>query len=350
MIKTIATNKPNWKLVIGIPALVFAACFLATLSSKFTSNPELLSNAIVVDLLITAPLAYFFVIRKTTVSKLTVVRVFITGVLIAGLILHTQSNTLLYLIKTWVSPVIEAMVIFTIGRKFYVANKKAKHAGRTKLDFLTHCRMVMYQVTGNEKAGNILSSEIAVLYYAFIAAKDKNIDYKTKFTGYKQNGILLVLATFLSLFLIETIGGHFLLRLWNPTAAWILTGLSFYTCIQLYAHIKAVKSRPVMINTDSVDIHNGLAGDALIPFGNIEKIELTNKLPVNRDAIKIALIKALENHNCVIYLKQPMQVTKIFGIKKWTDTVLFFVDQPRNFEAYLQAAMKPGAVEAECKN
>jgi hypothetical protein len=339
MIKTAITNKPNWKLAIGLPLFVFTACFIITVSSPFKSNPALLSNAVVLDLLITAPLLYFFVIRKTTVSKLTVVRVFIAGLLIAGLILNTHSNTLLYCIKTWVSPVVEAAVIFTIGRKFYLANKRAKQAGKSNIDFLTHCRMVMYQVTGNEKAGNILSSEIAVLYYAFLGRKDRNIDYKSKFTGYKENGILLVLATFLSLFLIETIGGHFLLSLWNPTAAWILTGLSFYTCIQLYAHIKAVKARPVIINADSVEIHNGLAGDALIAFDNIEKIELTNKLPIDRDAVKIALIKGLENHNCVIYLKQPIQVTKIFGIKKWTGTVLFFVDRPKDFIRSLHAAM-----------
>ena len=124
------TNKPNWKLAIGLPLCIFLACFFITLSSKFKLNQELLSNAIVIDLLITAPLAYFFAIRKSTVSKLTVVRVFIVGLLIAGLILNAHSNTLLYLIKTWVSPLIEAMIIFIIGRKFYVANKKARQSGK----------------------------------------------------------------------------------------------------------------------------------------------------------------------------------------------------------------------------
>lgn len=334
------TKRPNWKLAAGLPLLVFVSCFLVTLSTKFTTDTQLLSNAIVLDLLITAPLAYFFVIRKTTVPVLTVWRVFFTGLLIAGLILNTHANTLLYLIKTWISPVIEALVILTIGRKFYVANKNAKQSGENKVDFLMHCRKVMYQVTGNEKAGNMLASEIAVLYYAFIGRKTGNIDYKSTFSGYKEKGILLVLGTFLSLFLIETIGMHFLFSLWNTTMAWVFTGLSFYTCIQLYAHIRAVKARPLLIKADSVDIHNGLAGDALIAFSNIEKIELTNKLPLKCDFVKIALIKGLEKHNCVIYLKQPMQVTKIFGIKKWTGTVLFFVDQPKEFISSLKTAIQ----------
>ena len=124
---------------------------------------------------------------------------------------------------------------------------------------------------------------------------------------------------------------HFLLNLWNTTIAWVLTGLSCYTCLQLFAHIRAVKARSIIINTSSFEVHNGLAGDAYILFDNIEKIEVSNKKPINREAIKISLLKGLENHNIVVYLKSPIETTKIFGIKKHTDTILFFVDKPKEF-------------------
>jgi hypothetical protein len=39
----------------------------------------------------------------------------------------------------------------------------------------------------------------------------------------------------------------------------------------------------------------------------------------------------MENHNIVVYLKNAIEVTKIFGIKKRRDTVLFFVDKPKKF-------------------
>lgn len=328
-------NKPNRILAIGLPVCIFLACFFVTLSSAFKLNPGLLSNAIVIDLLITAPLVYFFAIRKSTVSKVTVIRVFVVGLLIAPFILNSHSNTLLRLIKIWVSPIIEGAVIVIIGRKFYLANKEARQPGTNSVDFLLYCRQVMHQVIGNEKVGNIISSEIAVLYYAFPGRKNKAIDYKLRFTSYKENGIVLVLGTFLSLFLIEITGTHFLLNLWHPMVARILSAFSFYTCVQLYAHIKAIKARPIILNVDSLGIHNGLAGDAIIKYDNIGKIELSKQIPVGRESIKIALIKGLENHNCVIYLKQPIGVTKIFGIKKTTDTVLFFVDRPKDFVAAL---------------
>ena len=189
----------------------------------------------------------------------------------------------------------------------------------------------MFEIIGNEKVANIVSSEVAVIYYAFFSTKDKSIDYKTKFTSYKENGLPIVLIAILSIFLIETTGVHFLLSLWSKTIAWMLTGLSFYTCLQLFAHIRALKARSIIINSNSFEVHNGLAGDAFIQFDNIEKIELSNKKPMGRESIKISLLKGLENHNTVVYLKTPIEVTKIFGIKKKTDTILFFVDKPKEF-------------------
>ena len=331
-------NKPNWKLAVGVPLFIFLACFFITLCPKFKLDQVLISNAVLIDLLVTAPLAYFLVIRKTAVSKLTVSRVFIAGLMVAGWILNTKSNTL-QTIKFWISPFIEAAVIFFIGRKFYVANKRSKQSGKYDTDFLIYCRTIMAQVTGNEKAANIISSEIAVLYFTFIARKDKKIDYRTKFTSYKENGIIPVLALLLFIFLIETAGVHFLLNAWSSKAAWIVTVLSLYTCMQLYAHMRAIKARPVKLGNDGLEIHNGFAGDVFIKYNDIEKVELSNKTPVDRAAIKIALIKGLENHNCITYLKQSTAVTKMFGIKKSADTILFFVDRPKDFISFLNAAL-----------
>jgi hypothetical protein len=325
------TSKPNWAIALGIPFLIFLGCLLITFSSRFTANKELLSNGILADLLVTAPLMYFLAIRKSKVSKLTVIRIFILGVLFAGFILRSNDNPILQIIKTWISPVVEAFVIFTISKRFYIANKNAKAKDNHKVDFLLHCRSMMFEISKNERVANIVSSEVAVIYYAFFSIKDKSIDYKTKFTSYKENGLPIVLSAILSIFLIETTGVHFLVSLWSKTIAWVLTGLSFYTCIQLFAHIRALKARPIVIHSNSFAVHNGLAGDAFIQLDNIEKVELSTKKPTGRESVKISLLNGLENHNIVVYLKNPITVTKIFGIKKQADTVLFFVDKPKEF-------------------
>jgi hypothetical protein len=120
------THKPNWKIAIGIPAVIFSSCFLITLTTKFKANTELLSNAILIDILVVAPLIYLLAIRKTSISRLSVSRGFIAGLFVAGIILNVHSNPFLQIIKTWVSPLIELVVISFIVSKFYIANKKAK--------------------------------------------------------------------------------------------------------------------------------------------------------------------------------------------------------------------------------
>jgi hypothetical protein len=336
-------NKPRWLIALGIPSLIFLCCFIITFTSKFKSHSDIFSNAILIDILVVAPLIYFLAIRKSAISKWTVLRVFVLGLVVAGLILNAQSNTFLHLLETWVYPLMEGALIIFIVRKFYIANQKAKEANIAAPDFLTHCRAVMSEVLGNQKLGNIISSEIAVMYYAFSIGKNKKLDNVNRFTSYKENGIAIVLWVILFIFLIETSGVHFLVRIWNHTFAWVLTGLSLYTCIQLFGHIRAIKARPININNDSLEIHNGLAGDAIIQFDNIEKFELSKKIPEGRKAIKIALLRNFENHNVVIYLKAPIRVTKIFGIQKNSDTILFYVDRSSDFEKALTLRMVENA-------
>lgn len=332
-------NKPKWSIALGIPFLIIVCCFFITFTPKFKGHPDLFSNAILIDILVVAPIIYFLAIRKSAVSKWTVLRVFVSGLVVVGLILKSQSNIFLHLLETWFYPLLEGGLIFFIVRKFYIAGNKAKEENTNAPDFLTHCRLVMSEVFGNAKFGNIISSEIAVMYYAFFIGRNKKIDYKHRFSSYKENGIAIVLWVILFIFLIETSGVHFLVRIWNHTFAWVLTGLSLYTCIQLFAHIRAIKARPIIINSDALEIHNGLAGDAIIQFGNIDKFELSKKVPEGRNSIKIALLKKFENHNIVVYLKTPIQVTKVFGIQKNADAVLFYVDKSKEFEKALNLQM-----------
>ena len=64
-------------------------------------HPEHLSIAVILDMLVTAPLAYLFLIRNSGISKTTVLRVITVGILLAGIALNNSSNGLLHIIKIW---------------------------------------------------------------------------------------------------------------------------------------------------------------------------------------------------------------------------------------------------------
>ncbi len=327
-------HKPNWFFAMGLPLVVAVASFLITLTPQFKLKSWLISNAIVVDILVVAPLLYYLVIRKSNVAKLTVLRVFVLGLFFLGFILDAQQLPLLYYIKTFCYPIIEVVLVFAIIRSFYLANKRAKQENKTT-DFLSFCRNVMGQVMGNEKIGNFFAAEIAMVYYAFFFGKSPTIDNKKSFSLHKESGIIALLATLLFVLVIETGVTHLLLGLWNEVGAWVATGLSLYTCLQLFAHIRAISLRPIQIKDNTITICNGLAAEASIDFDNIEKFELTTKPPQDTKAIKIALLKGLEEHNVVLYLKEPIQVTLLFGIKKTATTILFYADHAQDFSQLL---------------
>jgi len=332
-------GKVNWKLAIGLPMMVLLACLLISRSAFFVPGQTILSNAVLADILITAPLLYFLAIRKTNVSRWTVARVFIVCLLTAGIILNSVDNPMLHFIKVWISPLIELGLIILISRKFYLANLHAKSASLDSIDFLTHCRYIMKEVAGSEKAGNILSSEIAVFYYALRGRKGREVESVKTFSNYRENGIILVLATLLCLFMIETIGVHFLIALWKPVVAWVLTILSLYTCLQLFAHIRAIRSRPTRIGGSVLELYNGLAADVTIDFANVEEVILTKKVFAGGRQVKLALLNGLEPHNVIIRLKKPTVVTKIFGIQKKADVILFHIDRPTAFVQSLELAI-----------
>jgi len=351
---TTLPNKPNWTLAIGLPLLVIIACTILVFSPLFLLNESRFSTAITLDLTLTAPLLYLLVIRGSRVPKMTVVRVFIAGLLLAGLLLHNKPHLLLSLLKTWVAPVGEGILLFIIAKKLYGASRRSvKAPGEETGDFLYRCRGILREVTGNEKVGAILAAEVAVLYYAFVPwkkvlAKDGALTGgPAVFTSYKTNGILLVLGVLLCCFFVETAGVHLLLGLWSKKLAWVLTMLGLYTALQLYAHMRAVKLRPILVGEQFLQLRNGLAGDAYVRIDNIEGIAFDDKkgvrrTPVNGGAgeaqasekgtiINLALLKAFEKHNILVTLKQPVWVSRPFGIRQEATTILLYVDRPGEF-------------------
>ncbi len=323
-------RKPNWLIALGLQVLVAISSFGVTQTEKFVFNRELLSNAILIDMLFVAPLLYYLSIRKSGTSKSTVLRIFLVSLIVSGFILDSQTTIVLYYIKTFAYPILETGLLIWVGRSFYMANQEVKKSHHN-IDFLILTRKILHKVTGNEKIAAFFAAEIACVYYAFSWAKKAKADYKTTFSTHKDNGIVALLYMLIFILLIETTATHLLLSLCNKTLAWLTTGLSVYTCVQIFAHIRALKSRLITLEMENINIYNGLAAEVILSYNNIKKVEFSNKIPENKMFVKMALLGNLEEHNCIIYLNKPVQVSKFFGMKRQTDTILFYTDQPKDF-------------------
>jgi hypothetical protein len=235
------------------------------------------------------------------------------------------------MVKTYILPVAEILLVSYIVYNFYIVRKRFNQLNLQASDFLTQSRAVLTSLLGSAPFANVMAAEIAVFYYIF-SKKDRTIDETTKFTCYRENGIKLILYTFLALLFIEAVGMHFLFQLWNKTVALVITSLSIYSCLHLYAHIKSLKSRPIIIFGSEMHLCNGiLGGDVILQLHNIDKIVQTDKNLSQPGVIKLALIKEFEKHNVAIFLKEPVSVFKAFGIKKSGKILLISIDNPKDF-------------------
>jgi hypothetical protein len=274
--------------------------------------------------MLTAPVLYFLAIEKGKRSFAALFRVAALGLVLSRFMLPRQENGLLSLATTWLLPLAELTVVLFLLLTLYRHQKQQKE--KPGEDFLFRCRQALIPLTG-ARIARILATEISIPYY--LLARRPHFDQQHRFSTFRCNGSGMILGTVLALLVIETAGLHFLIASWNKTLAWVLTGLSVYTCLQLLAHIRALRVRGIVVQDRVWYIRNGLlGGEVEIPVDDIKRIETTFKSIQGNDAVKLTLIPLLESHNLLICLGGEVIVQKAFGRLKKARQLMIQVDEP----------------------
>ncbi len=317
----------------GILLSILAVSFALAQSSLILIRPEL-ATAITIDLTLTLPLAYLFFIRKTKISKLTVSGFFIFGTIFASFILPADNRNLLELIKLFALPVLELGILSYVGFVFYKSRKTYRSLNRKSGDFVEILRETLAKEFPIALAANVLICEIAVLYYAVISWKAKRGE--NTFTYHKKSGIVALLSIVIFIVAVETLVVHILVALWSATFAWILTIISVYFLLQVFAHLKAVLQRPIEVTADKIFLRYGIFGDVVIDLANIEKIENSSApFEKKKGTSKLALLGELEQHNLKIVLKDAAVLHGFYGIKTKVKTLYLFIDEIEDFRTVI---------------
>ena len=240
-------------LSFGLPLLIII--FLAFLPRLeiFQGNQESLSIGILLDLLITIPFISFFLIRKTKLPKISLVYIFLIGILIAGLIIPKEHQEILSKVKLIAIPVFEiGMISFLISRVFSL-KKSFKTKKSNKNDFHNNLLQASNEIFPG-RIGKIITTEVSVFYYLFSFKKGSKSN-DTNFTYFKKNGIKTIIVIFLFLLLFETLAVHLLLESWNVNIAWALTILSIYTGFQIFSILRSMNKRLISINYEAKQLN-----------------------------------------------------------------------------------------------
>ncbi|WP_237276179.1 hypothetical protein [Tenacibaculum ovolyticum] len=323
--------------VLGIPLLLISTLFLIINSFFFIEYPKELSIGITLDLLITIPFVYFLIIRKKEIPKITVITLFVIGIVIASIMIPEQHQSFLSQIKTFVLPVVElgvfSFLIFK-ARKIIQELKKQQH---NHLVFYNAVQQAVGTVFPN-KIGGFLATEIAVVYYGFLAWKKRALK-ENEFSYHKNGTSVSIIMGLMLVVLIETIAVHALVQKWNVIVAWLLTVLSIYTCLQLFSLMRSLSKIPIEVDLTSkiLTLKYGFFSEAVIPFENIKSIDLTEKdLPTDKSIIPFSPLGNLDTHNIVIHLNKKAVFKSFYGMKKTYISIAFFVDDKHQFKKIIE--------------
>jgi hypothetical protein len=310
---------------------------ISTLSSVALDNT--LAFAITADLLITVPVVYFLLIRKTSIPNTTTIPILILGLAIGSFFLPDSSQSYLNLFKTFAMPVIEIAVVSFIIAKVYSIRKRFKNSRNGSTDFFKVLKVACSEILP-QKLIPIFATEIAVLYYGLLNWKKRQLN-ANEFTYHLKSGITTLLSSFIFIILIEAVVVHLLLSRWSEIAAWVLTGLSLYTVIQVLGFVKSLSQRPFLISSHTLTLRYGILSEVDIDLKHIESIELSKKpIKANKAFVKLSPFGELENHNIIIQLNTENTLTGLYGTKKKFRMLALYVDQPKVFKEDLEKVLE----------
>ncbi|WP_299243605.1 hypothetical protein [uncultured Aquimarina sp.] len=320
--------------VFGFPLLIITLMIAIAKSKLFELNPELLSIGITADLLFTVPFIYFLLIRKKNIPKITVISLFVLGIVITTFIIPKENQVFLDQIKTWFLPFLEigvfTFILFKVRKvqKSYNANKKEGS------DFFSTLKITCKEILP-EKIAMLLTMEVAVFYYGFISWKKIKL-HSNEFSYHKNSGTISVLIALIAIIAIETYVLHILLSKWSIEAAWIVSGLSIYSGVQIFGFSKSMFKRPFSIEKNTIHLRYGILSEATIDINNIKSIEISSKpIEFSETTRKLSPLGELESHNMIINLKKENTIIGLYGIKRKFKTLAFYIDEKEEFKAQL---------------
>ncbi|MDH5400091.1 MAG: hypothetical protein OEX02_18210 [Cyclobacteriaceae bacterium] len=325
-----ALNFNRILLIFGTPLALLGVLVFLMNSSLLNATP-FMGPAITIDLLLSVPLVYYFLIRKSNIPKTTVIPVMIAGLLLGSYFLPKESQTYLSLFKTWALPTLEMAVFIYIVIQVRGAIKKYKAVNVQSTDFYTVLKQTCRAVFPKQ-AAMLFATELAIIYYGLFSWRSRPVR-ENEYTYHKESGSLTLYITIVFLIAVETFVVHLLVMRWSTTAAWVFTGLSIYTIIQVLAILKSLAVRPLVVDNDTLVLRYGFLNETEIPIEEIEQIEISSReLKKHLSTRTLSPLGDLESHNLIITMKQEKELVGMYGIKKKFKVLSLYVDKPEDFK------------------
>lgn len=314
-----------------IAVLVYTAAFFVVSALPGASNPTLLASALTVDLVVLVPLAYYvLLVRGQGWPAATIMPVVLGSLYGAHVLIPDAHDGLLAAIMPAIAVfelAVTGVVLYSVGRGVRSLRAMSEHGTVDLLDELKSGFRAKIDVRA---AADAVASEVGMLYYAFGTwRRTPPVFGDGVFPYHKTSSYGAILAGILIAATVELIGGHFLLMMWSPTAAWVHLGLAVYGVIWLIGDYRAMRYRPTRVRDGQILIRCGLRWEADLTREQIHAVSAPTRAIENRD--DYLSLSVATKPDLILTLVSPETVEGPYGITRKARYLGVSVDDPDAF-------------------
>lgn len=321
-------------------ACVYATTLALVSSPLLARAPRVMSAAITIDLLVTVPVLYWFlVVRRARVPAVTLLPVFIASLALARTILPEGYEGWVGLASLTVLPVVELAVLGVAGvrTRTMVRRMRATPRGADPFDAF---RDALGELMGSPALAHAVASEVMLVWYALLSwrAAPRVAEGDAAFTNDRRTGATGVLSGLGIATVMEGAVVHVLAAHHDAGLAWGMTALSAYTLLWIAGFARALRLHPVTLGADAVRVRVGMIWDVTVPYSAIVRVDTAPRAPIDRRTPGYLHAAFAGTPQTMLTLKGPVDAIGIYGIRKrGIERIGVYVDDAIGFRAALRA-------------
>lgn len=309
--------------------LVSALAIVVASSRLMGAHPDLLSAAVVFDLVVTLAVGHWMLgVRRGGLPAWTVSIVALGGAALAGAVLPDVEASGLVAALALVELSVGGVALLR-ARVLWRGVRTARAAGLTGLDALE--RGLAAALESAPLARAVVTELRLVWLGAFGWCRRAQ---PGGFTSHREVGWLPLAGALVGLSLIEIPIVHLLLAdLVGTGVAWTVTAVSAYGVLWLWGDAQAMRLHPTTIDTDRLHLRVGLRWSATVRLSEVVAAERTPS-PAGIDV-------SILGPNVRLTLRHPATVHGLLGQTRMADVISLRVDEPDAFLMAVRANRTP---------
>lgn len=335
----------SWFLLVA--AAIVATDVWATRSSRFGDAPTVGAVAVMLDLTVVVPLAYWFLIVRNRLARPgSVIAVAAVGTLLASTVIPSDATAFVHGTR-WLLVAAELGLVGYATSRAVGALRQARTAGDQDRDFFDHLQEQLRRVVSARAVADAISSEAALLYYALFSwgAQPHVPSSAQSFTCHKATGLGGLVAVVVGLSTFEIPLVHILLQRWQPWIAWAATAAGIYGIVWGIGVFQSVRLRPTLLTGDALWVRVGLLSSIRIPLGAIDRIEPARFPHPDKNASGYLRALVIGDPQRIVHLKEPLVAERLYGLRRSVTYIGLALDDIKSFDASIRAHLGSGGDE-----